>query len=179
MDRQPSLEGEGLLVRPLLANDWDALFAVACDPLIWQLHPAQDRWQEPVFRDFFNDALENGGALAVIDKANGAIVGSSRYQGYDPAQGGHVEIGWTFLARALWGTGANADMKRIMLAHALRFVGRVDFKVAEDNLISRKAMEKIGGILTDREEITMLAGMPLRHVIYQITRASFAAGPLA
>ena len=128
MDRQPVLEGERLLLRPLTPADWDALFAVASDPQVWVLHPAHDRWQEPVFRAFFADALANKGALVVIDKTTGEIVGSSRFQGYDPADGGSVEIGWTFLARRLWGAGCNAEMKRLMLAHALRYVERVLFR---------------------------------------------------
>jgi RimJ/RimL family protein N-acetyltransferase len=103
VDRQPTLEGERLLLRPLRADDWEATFAVASDPLIWEVHPANDRWQEPVFRAYFDDALAQGGALAVIDRATGAIIGSSRFQNHDPADGGSVEIGWTFLARSHWG----------------------------------------------------------------------------
>lgn len=179
MDRQPVLEGERLLLRPLREDDWEALFAVAADPQIWAVHPAHDRWQEPVFRAFFEDALSQGGALAVIEKASGQVVGSSRFQGHDPADGGSVEIGWTFLARRLWGGGYNAEMKRLMLTHALRSVHRVDFRVGEGNVISRGAMANIGGVLSDREDITMIGGEAYRHVIYEITRESFAAGPLA
>lgn len=179
MDRQPVLEGERLLLRPLREDDWDGLFAVASDPQVWAVHPAHDRWQERVFRDFFADALAQGGALAVIEQASGAIVGSSRFQGHDPADGGSVEIGWTFLARRLWGAGYNAEMKRLMLQHALQFVERVEFRVGETNVISRRAMANIGGNLTDREDVTMLAGVAHRHLIYEITRDSFAKGPLA
>ena len=179
MDRQPVLEGERLVLRPLTEADWDALFAVASDPEVWALHPAHDRWQEPVFRAFFEDALANEGALAVIEKATGEMVGSSRFQGYDPAGGGSVEIGWTFLARRLWGTGCNAEMKRLMLEHALRQVERVEFRVGADNVVSRGAMKNIGGRLTDRTDITVLAGKPIEHVVYEITRGSFADGPLA
>jgi RimJ/RimL family protein N-acetyltransferase len=125
MDRQPVLEGERLLLRPLMPGDWDALYAVASDPEVWALHPAHDRWQETVFRAFFDDALVNQGALVAIEKARGDIIGSSRFQGYDPTDGGSVEIGWTFLAKRLWGGGYNAEMKRLMLVHALRFVERV------------------------------------------------------
>src|SRR4051794_3673872 len=98
MDRQPTLERELLRLRPLRVDDWDALFAIASDPLIWAVHPANDRWQEPVFREFFAEALAGGGALAVIDRASGAIVGSSRWERHD-AEASEVEIGWTFLAR--------------------------------------------------------------------------------
>ena len=179
MNRQPVLEGERLLLRPLSPDDWEALFAVASDPAVWALHPAHDRWQEPVFRAFFDDALANKGALVVIDKASGAIVGSSRFQGYDPADGGSVEIGWTYLARRLWGTGANREMKRLMLAHALQSVERVQFRVGETNVVSRGAMKNIGGQLTDRTEVKEMAGESVVHVIYEIDRTGFARGPLA
>jgi RimJ/RimL family protein N-acetyltransferase len=179
MDRQPTLEGERLLLRPLRPDDWDALFAVASDPLIWEVHPAHDRWHEPVFRAFFDDALAQGGAFAVIDKSCGEIVGSSRFQNHEPANGGSVEIGWTFLARSHWGGGYNAEMKRLMLVHALAAVERVDFRVGETNWRSRRAMEKIGGRLSDRIDITELPAGPARHVIYEIDRASFAGGPLS
>ena len=179
MDRQPVLEGERLLLRPLAADDWDALYAAASDPLVWELHPANDRWQEPVFRAYFADALAQGGALAVIDKASGAMIGSSRMQAYDPADGGSVEIGWTFLARSHWGGGTNREMKRLMLAHALQHVARVDFRVGENNLRSRQAMEKIGGRLSDRDGgVIETASGPAQHVVYEITRESFAQGPL-
>lgn len=166
------------MLRPLRADDWDALFTVAADPQIWAGHPMYDRWQEPVFRAFFDDALAKGGALAVIEKASGEIVGSSRFQGYDPADGGSVEIGWTFLARRLWGTGANAEMKRLMLAHALATAERVVFRVGESNAISRSAMENIGGRMTDVIDFTDTPRGPVRHVVYEINRASFASGPL-
>ena len=187
MDRQPTLEGERLLLRPLRPDDWDALFAVASDPKVWELHPANDRWQEPVFREFFANALAGGGALVAIDKhalsgaegSNGEIVGSSRFQGYDPADGGSVEIGWTFLARSHWGGSYNREMKRLMLAHALGQVARVDFRVGESNWRSRRAMEKIGGRLSERDEVIEMAGEPVRHVIYEIDRESFSSGPLS
>ena len=178
MDRQPVLEGERLLLRPLRAGDWDALYAVASDPEVWAIHPQPNRWQEPIFREFFGAALERGGALAVIDRSSGALIGSSQYKLADPADGGSVEIGWTFLARSHWGGDYNREMKRLMLAHALRFVERVDFRVGEVNWRSRRAMEKIGGRLSERFEIMATPHGPVRHVVYEIDRAGFAAGPL-
>lgn len=178
MNRQPTLHGESLLLRPLVEADWDALYAAASDPLIWELHPANDRWQEPVFRAYFADALAQGGALAVIDNSSGAMIGSSRMQAHDPADGGSVEIGWTFLARSHWGGGINRELKRLMLAHALHHVARVDFRVGESNLRSRRAMEKIGGRLSDRSEMVKTASGLTRNVVYEITRESFANGPL-
>lgn len=183
MNRQPVLAGERLLLRPLTEADWDALYAVASDRELWARHPSHDRWQEPVFREFFDDALARGGALAIMDRASGELIGSSRFQEYDPADadghGGSVEIGWSFLARAWWGRGYNAELKRLMLEHAFASVERVVFRVGAENVISRKAMANIGGRLTGETFVAERAGRPMLHVIYEITRASFASGPLA
>jgi RimJ/RimL family protein N-acetyltransferase len=125
-----------------------------------------------------DDALAQGGALAVIDRAHGQIIGSSRFQEFSSEGGGEVEIGWTFLARDLWGSGLNAEMKRAMLAHALTFVERVVFSVGTTNVISRRAMEKIGGRLTARTKLVERGGAMIEHVVYEITRAQFTSGPL-
>ncbi|HWU04262.1 MAG TPA: GNAT family N-acetyltransferase [Novosphingobium sp.] len=179
MDRQPLLEGSLLTIRPLRAEDWDAFYGAASDPLIWAQHPAHDRWQPDVCRAFFDDALAKGGAVAVIDRASGAFLGSSRWQAHNPDNGGSVEIGWTFLARGAWGGGYNREMKRLMLAHAFRYVARVDFRIGEGNLRSRVACERIGGRLSDRSDVAMMGGVPVRHVVYEITREAFESGPLA
>src|SRR5688572_12245051 len=108
-DLQPRLEGELVSLRPLRADDFDALYAVACDPLIWALHPARDRYREEVFRGFFGEAMASGGALAAIDRSDGRTIGSSRFHGYDEGRS-EVEIGWTFLARSRWGGAYNGEM---------------------------------------------------------------------
>ncbi|AKM08815.1 GNAT family N-acetyltransferase [Croceicoccus naphthovorans] len=144
MDRQPTLTGSLVRLRPLVEADRDALFAVASDPLIWEQHPAHDRWKPDVFAEFFDDALAKGGALAVEDTRDGTLIGSSRLQNYDPADGGSVEIGWTFLAREHWRTGVNREMKRMMLDHAFVHVAKVVFTVGEQNHRSRAAMAGMG-----------------------------------
>jgi RimJ/RimL family protein N-acetyltransferase len=144
-DHQPSLAGELLELRPLRPDDWEALFAVACDPLIWEQHPDSDRYKEDVFRKFFAEALASGGALVAIDRATGQIVGSSRYHAFSPFDN-LVEIGWTFLARRCWGGTYNGEMKRLMLEHAFQTVDRVLFVIGLGNRRSRRAVEKIGGV---------------------------------
>ena len=169
IDRQPTLTGALVALRPAAPDDFDALFAVAADPAIWAGHPAHNRWQEPVFRQFFADGLASGGMLIATDRASGAVIGSSRYDS-TRAEPGEVEIGWTFLARSHWGGRYNGEMKTLMLDHAFGSVERVVFPIGEGNLRSRRAIEKIGGYLTPREHRAELAGKPVTHVVYAIDR---------
>src|SRR3954454_24462537 len=119
-DLQPTLKGKLLHLRPLREQDWDDLFAVASDPLIWEQHPEPDRYTEKVFRGFFRDAMDSGGALIVNDAQHGRVIGSSRFNAYDPEKC-EIEIGWTFLARLYWGGEYNREMKQLMLQHAFQF----------------------------------------------------------
>ncbi len=134
--------GELVEARPLRAEDHDALYAVAADPLLWEQHPAE-RWREDVFRAFFDQSLASGGALVVLDRATGEVIGSSRYHAYDPEER-EVEIGWTFLARSHWGGAANRDLKAVMLEHAFASVDTVVFLVHPGNVRSQRAVEKLG-----------------------------------
>jgi len=144
-DLQPHLKGELIELRPLKPKDWNDLFAVASDPLIWEQHPESDRYKEDVFKVFFREALECGGAFVVIDSKSQRIIGSTRFYGYNPEKS-EIEIGWTFLARKYWGGRYNAEMKRLLLNHAFKFVESVVFLVGEKNFRSQRAMEKIGAI---------------------------------
>jgi N-acetyltransferase len=144
-DLQPVLEGEFLRLRPLRPEDWDDLYAVASDPLIWEQHPINDRYKEEVFRGFFREALESGGVLIAIDSKDSRVIGSSRFHGYDQEKS-EIEIGWTFLARSHWCGLYNREMKQLMLRHAFRFVKTVVFRVGPQNLRSQRAVERIGGV---------------------------------
>ena len=170
-DLQPRLVGERVELRPATVDDLDALYAVARDPLLWAGHPAHDRWKEDVFRALFDAGIASGGMLVALERSGGAVIGSSRYS-FERAEPGEVEIGWTFLARSFWGTGANAEMKRLMLDHAFRSVERAILVVGEDNLRSRRSVEKIGGRFTGRRVVAEMAGRPVPHVVYGVSRST-------
>jgi RimJ/RimL family protein N-acetyltransferase len=144
-DLQPRLRSELVELRPLKPDDWEELFAVASDSLIWEQHPEPDRYKEDVFRIYFKEALESGGAFVVIDRESQQLIGSTRFHGYDPAKS-EIEIGWTFLARKYWGGRFNREMKDLLLEHAFKFVENVVFLVGEHNVRSQRAMEKIGAM---------------------------------
>jgi RimJ/RimL family protein N-acetyltransferase len=161
---QPHLIGDRIELRPLRPDDWESLFAVASDHLIWEQHPASDRYQEDVFREFFREALDSGGALVVIDRKTQEIIGSSRYFGFDAGKS-EIEIGWTFLARSYWGGEYNGELKRLMLDHAFRFVENVIFKIGSKNFRSRRAVEKVGGVLIKGQDFDSV-----EPVVYRIKK---------
>ena len=166
---QPVLGGDLLTLRPLRAEDFDGLYAVASDPLIWEQHPDKTRSDPAGFRKFFDEAMASGGALIAIDNATGAVIGSSRFHAY-AAEADEVEIGWTFLARTHWGGRYNGEMKRLMLTHAFRFVGRVVFLVGPTNIRSQRAVERIGGV---RAGMRRDAASGRESVVFAITADSF------
>lgn len=171
IDLQPTLDGDLLELRPLHEDDFNNLYAVASDPELWAQHPANDRWQPDVFRQFFDEALECNGALVIIDKATGRMIGSSRYHAYS-LELDEVEIGWTFLARSHWGGTYNREIKRLMLKHAFGFVSNVTFRVGVTNWRSQRAMEKIGGVKIGVRPDA--AGN--ESYIYRITKPDFESG---
>lgn len=171
LDLQPHLTGELLEARPLRPDDFEALFGVASDPLIWEQHPAHDRWRESVFRDFFTRGLESRGAFVVIDRCDGRVIGSSRYFAYSREER-TVEIGWTFLARSHWGGRYNAELKRLMLDHAFECVDCVYFIVGPSNIRSQRAVEKLGA--TRAGERPDHDGT--HSLVFALTREQWSAG---
>jgi len=171
-DYQPTLTGDVLTLRPAAASDWEALYAIGSDPQVWAMHPARERYTEANFRAYFEDGLASGGALVAVSRADGAVLGWSRYSDKfaDP---GEMEIGWTFLGRDYWGGGWNTEMKRLMLTHAFRFVPMVIFRVGDENLRSRRAVEKLGAKLTGKSETALADGKPATHLFYAIGREDF------
>lgn len=168
-DLQPVLEGPRVIVRPIQKDDWEGMYAAAANPKVWALHPVTNRYTEPVFRAFFNDALASGSAFAFVDRASGKIIGSSRYNGLDEALS-EVEIGWTFLDYDYWGGSYNAEIKKLMLDHAFKFVDTVVFWVGDTNIVSMRAMEKIGGVKRDEKIDRVLNGINYPHIIYEIRK---------
>ncbi len=170
---QPRLHNELIKLEPLEPGDFQALYEVASDPLIWEQHPNKDRYQRPVFESYFNGAMQSGGAFRIIDNTDGELIGSSRYCDYEAALR-QISIGYTFIARSRWARHYNRALKTLMLDHAFKYVDRVTFKVGVSNWRSRKAMEKLGGIFLG-EEMVSYSGEPSHpNVVFKIDAADWA-----
>jgi len=174
-DLQPTLGDALVRARPLAADDFEALYAVASDPLLWEQHPSRTRWQRDVFANLFEGAMASGGALLVTDAQSGAPIGSSRFYDFDAAYP-QLAIGYTFLARSCWGRGYNQALKALMLGHAFQQVSRVLFHVGAQNRRSRIAMERLGGVLVGEAAIAYYGEATNLNVIYAIDRAQWQRG---
>src|SRR3954463_9201947 len=113
-DIQPVLENDKVILYPLQGDDFEALYAVASDPGIWEQHPNKDRWKKDVFRTFFDGAMQSGGAFRIVDQENNKVIGSTRIYDYNEADDS-ILIGYTFYAREYWGKGINPAVKTLML----------------------------------------------------------------
>jgi RimJ/RimL family protein N-acetyltransferase len=138
---QPILQDDLVLIRPLRESDFDALHAVASDPLVWEQHPNNDRYKKEVFEALFAEAMATNAAFVFIDKTDEEVIGSSRYKWY--AESEELEIGWTFFARRCWGGRYNSAVKRLMLDYAFTLVDAVIFHVGISNFRSQKAVSKL------------------------------------
>lgn len=134
-----------MTLRPLRLDHFDALYAAASDPRIWELHPIPDRYRREVFDIYLNDAIQSGGALIATDNQTREVIGSSRFHGLDE-QRREIEIGWSFLIRRCWGGSFNREMKQLMLTHAFASVDSVIFVIGPNNLRSQMAIRKVGAV---------------------------------
>lgn len=145
----PVLEGERVRLEPLDERHVPGLLAAATDPVTWTwLFERLD--DEAVLRAWLADALRARDAgtelpFATLDARTGRVVGSTRYMAIVPAHR-RLEIGWTWLAPAAWGTGINVEAKLLLLTRAFEALGamRVELKTDARNERSRAAILALG-----------------------------------
>lgn len=157
---QPYLAGDLIELRPLQASDFEDLYKVAADPLIWEQHPEPNRYTRELFWKYFESGLQSKGALLIMDRLSGEMLGSSRFYDHD-VEKDQIAIGYTFLARKCWGKPYNRELKKLMIEYAFDHVDNILFFIGINNNRSIKAIEKTGAILDGRDESS---------VTYKITK---------
>jgi RimJ/RimL family protein N-acetyltransferase len=166
---QPILQNETVILQPLKECDFEALYKVASDPLVWEQHPNKNRYQREVFENFFKGAMESGGAFLAKDAKTGEVIGSSRFYDYHEEKN-EILIGYTFLGRKFWGGTYNPAMKQLMLAHAFQFVDAVLFHIGAQNIRSQTAIEKLGAKKTGEEPVAYYGEQNNLNCIYWIEK---------
>lgn len=172
MNIQPILETENIKLVPLTGGDFEELFSVASDPLIWEQHPNKDRYKREVFENFFIGAMESQGAFMIIDKESGETAGSTRFYDYN-SDDNSIFIGYTFYGRKFWGSRLNPQVKKLMLDYIFQFVDKVNFHVGKDNIRSQKAMEKLGAKKTNEVNVAYFGEPEKLNVVFEIDKISF------
>jgi N-acetyltransferase len=139
------LEGRIVALEPLDPAHERGLYAAALES-DWALMSQNAAASEEAFAAWFAAALAEAAAgesvpFATVSAETGEAIGSTRYLALRPEHR-VLEIGWTWLRRSVWNTGANVEAKMLMLEHAFERHGclRVEFKTDARNERSRRAL---------------------------------------
>ena len=169
-DLQPThLQNERIHLIPLQETDFEKLFAVASNPLVWEQHPNPNRYKLEDFTNYFKGAIESKGAFLILDAITNETVGCSRYYDYNEVDNS-VLIGYTFTGTKFWGNGYNKSLKKLMLDYAFQFVDKVYFHIGAFNVRSQKAIEKIGATKVDEFEVEYYGETSKLNFVYLITK---------
>lgn len=166
---QPELENELIKISPLKEVDFEKLFNVASDPLIWEQHPNKNRYKKEMFENYFDGAIKSGGAFLVKDALTDEVIGCSRYYDFIP-EGNTISVGYTFLARKYWGTVYNKALKTLMLDYIFDYADKVLFHIGALNIRSQKAIERLGAVKIDEVEMQYYGEDSSKNFIYLIDK---------
>ena len=169
-DLQPVfLHNDLIKLIPLQETDFDSLFEVASNPLVWEQHPNPNRYKLEDFTNYFKGAIESKGAFLIVDSKTKETVGCSRYYDYSEDDNS-ILIGYTFIGTKFWGNGYNKALKKLMLDYAFRFVDKVYFHIGAFNIRSQKAIEKIGAVKVDEFEVEYYGETSKLNFVYLINK---------
>lgn len=163
------LKNETIQLIPLQQIDFEELYKVASDPLVWEQHPNKLRYQKNVFHNYFEGALLSKGAFIIRESKTNEVIGSSRFYDFNEKENS-ILIGYTFIGRNFWGKGYNPAIKKLMLDYAFQFVDKVYFHVGALNIRSQKAIEKIGALKVAEVEVEYYGEASKMNFVYLITK---------
>ncbi|MBV8990763.1 MAG: GNAT family N-acetyltransferase [Solirubrobacterales bacterium] len=173
-DLRDRFEGRLVVLEPLALSHADGLFEVArADRELFRWMPLDLSESPEALRGWVVHSVESGEAVpfTILDRASGVPVGSTRFLELR-FEHLRVEIGWTWLARSVWGTGANVECKLLLLTRAFERLGlrRVEFKADARNERSRGALHALGaqfeGVM--REHMVLQDGSSRDSAYYSV-----------
>ncbi|UQS14141.1 GNAT family N-acetyltransferase [Pseudomonas sp. HS6] len=146
---QTTLQGQGILLRPLQYTDADALLHAAADGELWNLTVTVVPSATTV-DSYLKKALDGREAgtvmpFAIVLKETGEVIGSTRFWKIDPLNR-KLEIGSSWISTRFQKTFVNTEAKYLMLRHAFEVLDcvRVQFTTDENNQKSRNAILRLG-----------------------------------
>jgi len=177
----PILENQRVKLSPLTSENCGCLLPVASEPGLVEYSPSFIETPETL-RSYVDTAIrdrenKSGIPFIIYDKKTAAYAGCTRFMNIDwPNKVLH--IGATWIGRAFHGTGLNTHMKYLMLGYAFEDMGfeKVEFRIDERNIRSRKAVEKIGATLEGvlRKNVYLTDGYKRNTCCYGILAEEWA-----
>ncbi|MDL5596929.1 GNAT family protein [Bacillus subtilis] len=144
-----TLQGQGIVLRPLQYSDADALLHAAADGELWNLTVTVVPSASTV-DSYLKKALDGREAgtvmpFAIVLKETGEVIGSTRFWKIDPLNR-KLEIGSSWISARFQKTFVNTEAKYLMLRHAFEVLDcvRVQFTTDENNQKSRHAILRLG-----------------------------------
>jgi len=178
----PILENNIVKLTLLDLSNYEHLIAVAAQDKLVQFSPSKIDTPEDL-KDYVQDAVDGYYHKTTIpfiiyDKRSKGYAGSSRFMNID-WNNKVLEIGATWIGREFQGSGLNMNMKFLMLQYAIETLNfeKVEFRVDERNIRSRKSVEKLGGNLEGilRKNVYLLDGYKRNTCCYGILKEEWAA----
>jgi ribosomal-protein-alanine N-acetyltransferase len=158
----PTLETERLILRKMVLNDAEAVFAYASNSevsryTLWETHRSIE--DSRAFLEFATQKYENGGEpdWGIVYRGNGCLVGACGLVNWE-AEHARAEVGFV-LSRDYWGRGLMSEAVRAILRFGFERMNlnRIEARCIAENAASARVMEKAGmvyeGTLRQREYI--------------------------
>ncbi|MCU0088514.1 GNAT family N-acetyltransferase [Pseudomonas koreensis] len=146
---QTTLQGQGIILRPLQYTDADALLRAAADGELWNLTVTvvPSATTVDAYLKKALDGREAGTVMpfVIVLKETGEVIGSTRFWKIDPLNR-KLEIGSSWISARFQKTFVNTEAKYLMLRHAFEMLDcvRVQFTTDENNQKSRNAILRLG-----------------------------------
>lgn len=183
MNNTPTLENERLILSALTLENYEKLIPIASQEKLVKYSPT-DIETPSSLKNYVEIALQQLAAgtsipFIIYDKKQKVYAGSTRFMHINKINK-VLHIGSTWIGREFHGTGLNTQMKKLMLDYAFQTMDfeKVEFRVDERNIASRKAVEKLGctleGIL--RKDVYLLDGFKRNTCCYGLLREEWQNG---
>lgn len=172
-----SLENNSVALSPLALENYKNLFSIASQEKLVQYSPS-DIYTAETLKNYVETALEQKERktsipFIIFDKRKQLFAGSTRYMNIHWKYK-TLEIGSTWIGQQFQGSGLNTQMKHLMINHAFDSMAfeKVEFRIDERNMRSRKAVEKLGGVLEGvlRKNVYLLDGFKRNTCCYGILK---------
>ncbi len=175
--KAPTLDNDFVKLSLLDLSNYKHLIAVAQQEKLVQYSPSNIATPEAL-KEYVQTAVDGYYhkttiPFIVFDKTKNEYAGCTRFMNID-WKNKVLEIGATWIGREFQGSVLNKNMKFLMLQYAFETLGfeKVEFRIDERNIRSRKAVEKIGanleGILM--KNVYLLDGFKRNTCCYAILK---------